>query len=407
MRITILSTVPESFGSFRSSHVVSRASSAGAAQLEVVDIRDYAEGSYRKIDDSPYGGGPGMVLRVDTVHKAITAVRTDGSHVVLLSPKGVRFNRKKAREFAGLDPLVLVCGHYEGFDERVRRYVDEEISMGDFILTGGEIPAMAVCDSVLRLLDGSLREGSADDESFETGLLEYPQYTHPFEYNGDRVPEVLLSGNDAQIESWRRIQAVIQTIRRRPDLFGSMPCQSIGLSGDKVIMFDNSVLKIRKTSPESEREVSAMKWLEGKLPVPHVICHEDRDGFSYLLMSRVRGRMLCDGRILHNRNRLMKSAAAALKMLWSVDISDCPFLEEGKGNPEAVLCHGDLCLPNIFADNDGITGFIDLGNCTVGERRVDLDTLMESLDANLVGRYSDGTETEALDRNAFLKLVSG
>ncbi|MBQ6672080.1 MAG: tRNA (guanosine(37)-N1)-methyltransferase TrmD, partial [Spirochaetales bacterium] len=159
-----------------------------------------------------------MILRVDTVFRALEAVRGPSSRVVMLSPKGQQFTQKKAREYSKLDHIVLLCGHYEGFDARISRYVDEEISIGDYILTGGELPAMIVCDSVVRLLDGSLREGSADDESFETGLLEYPQYTHPFEFNGDKVPEILLSGNHEAIDRWRHEKAIEETKRLRPDL---------------------------------------------------------------------------------------------------------------------------------------------------------------------------------------------
>ena len=403
MRISLLSVFPESFDSFRQSSVVRKAGRNGMLQLDVTDIRDYAEGSFRKIDDSPYGGGPGMVLRVDTVSKAIASVRGEKTRVVLLSPKGVRFDQKKAHEYASLEHLVLVCGHYEGFDARVSNYVDEELSIGDFILTGGEIAAMAVCDSVVRLLDGSLREGSAEDESFETGLLEYPHYTHPLEFDGNKVPDVLLSGNDAEIFLWRQKQAIIDTIRFRPDLFEKMPGQGIGCSDSKILFFRDSVLKIQTISAESKRELEAMLWLKDKLPVPKVLYYEERDGKSYLLMSKVRGRMLCDPLILHNRNRLMKSAAAALKMLWSVDISDCPF--KGDVPPDSVLSHGDFCLPNIFADNRGITGFIDLGLCTVTAREADIETCIESLEANLTGHFSDGTSEPPLDRDAFLALL--
>ncbi|MBO4279275.1 MAG: tRNA (guanosine(37)-N1)-methyltransferase TrmD [Spirochaetales bacterium] len=222
MRISLLSIFPESFDSFRVSSVVRKAERNGMLDLDVTDIRDYAEGSFRKIDDSPYGGGPGMVLRVDTVSKAIASVRGEKTRVVLLSPKGVRFDQKKAHEYAGLDHLVLVCGHYEGFDARVSNYVDEELSIGDFILTGGEIAAMAVCDSVVRLLDGSLRRGSADDESFETGLLEYPHYTHPYEFDGNKVPDVLLSGNHEAVRRWRMEKALEETRRLRPDLLDGL-----------------------------------------------------------------------------------------------------------------------------------------------------------------------------------------
>ncbi len=405
MRISILSIFPESFDSFRRTAVVSRAIDRNALDLQCIDIRDFSEGSYRAVDDSPYGGGPGMVMRVDTVSKAISSVRTKDSHVVLLSPKGKRFEQKDAHRFASLGHLVIVCGHYEGLDERVRTYVDEEISIGDYILTGGELAAQVICDSVLRLLPKSLREGSAEDESFETGLLEYPHYTHPFEFEGNAVPEVLLSGNDAQIASWRQRQAIIETIKHRPDLFDRMDKDGIGCSDAKILFFSDSVLKIEKVSEQSRREAQALIWLKGKLPVPDVIYHEEKEGTSYLLMTRLKGRMLCDPKILHNRNRLLKSAAAALKLLWQVDISDCPFKEEGDGIENPVLSHGDFCLPNILADNKGITGYLDLGFCTIADKKADIDMCIKSLENNLTGCFSDGTAEESLDRDAFLHLL--
>lgn len=405
MKISVLTIFPQSFDSFRESAVLSRAVKRGDLDFQCIDIRDFAEGSYRAVDDSPYGGGPGMVMRVDTVSRAIESVRDKDSHVVLLSPRGKVYDQKTAHRLSEEKHLVLVCGHYEGLDERVRSYVDEEISIGDYILTGGELAAQIICDSVLRLLPKSLRDGSAEDESFETGLLEYPHYTHPAEFEGKKVPDVLLSGNDAKIRTWRQIQAIIETIKSRPDLFEEMKAESIGLSGAKVIMFDSSVLKIEKISPQSRREVQALTWLEGKFPVPKVIYHEEKDGLSYLLMSRLKGRMLCDPKILHNRNRLTKSAAAALKMLWSVDISDCPFRDEGKDIKDAVLSHGDFCLPNILADNNSITGFLDWGYCTVSSKQADIDTCIESLVNNLTGCFSDGTQELPLDRRAFEELL--
>lgn len=405
MKITILTIAPETFESFRKTPVVVKAEKNNGFELEIVDIRDYADGSFRKIDDSPYGGGRGMVLRVDTVSKAIEAVRTPESHVVLLSPKGRTYSQKKAHEFSGLEHLVLVCGHFEGTDARIERYVDEQVSIGDFILTGGEPAAMTICDSVARLLPETLREGSAAEESFEDGILEYPQYTHPVEFNGDRVPEVLLTGNAKEIRRFRTIRAIVDTIRNRPDLLDGLSGreESIGKSDARVLVFDDMILKIQKESKESEREEEALKWLEGKLPVPKILACEHRDGKSYLLVEKLKGRMLCDPVILNNRNRLTKTAAAGLKMLWEVDISDCPFIE---GNPEGkVLCHGDLCLPNILADNRGITGFIDLGSCHIGKSNEDLEKCIWSLEANLTGEYSDNPDREPLDREAFLKLL--
>ena len=404
MKISILTIAPETFDSFIKTPVITKSEKNNGFELEIVDIRDYAEGSFRKIDDSPYGGGRGMVLRVDTASKAIEAVRQSNSHVVLLSPKGRPYDQKKAHELSEMEHLVLVCGHFEGTDARIERYVDEQISIGDFILTGGEIAAMAICDSVARLLPETIREGSATEESFEDGILEYPQYTHPLQFNGDKVPDVLLSGNDKEIKRFRTIRAIIDTINNRPDLLDKLAeerGETIGKSDAMVIPFDDMILKIQKESKESEREELALRWLQGRLPVPNVLACEHKDGFSYILMERLKGRMLCDPKILHNRNRITKTAAAAIKMLRSVDISDCPF-NDGKGS---VLCHGDLCLPNIFADNRGITGFIDLGSCHVGNMDEDVQDCLWSLEANLTGEYSDGVEKEPLDKEAFLRLL--
>ena len=404
MKVSILTIAPEIFDSFRKTPVITKSEKNNGFELEIVDIRDFAEGSFRKIDDSPYGGGRGMVLRVDTAFRAIEATRKENSHVVLLSPKGRPFDQRKAHELSEMEHLVLVCGHFEGTDARIERYVDEQISIGDFILTGGEIAAMAICDSVARLLPETLREGSATEESFEDGILEYPQYTHPVEFNGDRVPDVLLSGNNREIKRFRTIRAIEDTINNRPDLLAKLAEQrgeTIGKSDAKVIPFDDMILKIQKESKESEREELALSWLQGKLPVPKVLFCIRKDGFSYILMEKLKGRMLCDPKILHNRNRLTKTAAAAIKMLRAVDISDCPF-NDGQGT---VLCHGDLCLPNIFADNRGITGFIDLGSCHIGNAAEDVHTCIWSLEANLTGEYSDGTEEEPLDKEAFLKLL--
>ena len=404
MKVSILTIAPETFDSFRKTPVITKSEKNNGFELEIVDIRDYAEGSFRKIDDSPYGGGRGMVLRVDTAFRAIEATRKKNSHVVLLSPKGRPYDQKKAHELSGLEHLVLVCGHFEGTDARIERYVDEQISIGDFILTGGEIAAMAICDSVARLLPETLREGSATEESFEDGILEYPQYTHPVQFNGDRVPDVLLSGNDREIKHFRTIRAIEDTINNRPDLLEELARQrgeTIGKSDAIVIPFDDMILKIQKESKESEREEMALSWLQGRLPVPRVLSCIRKDGFSYILMEKLKGRMLCDPKILHNRNRLTKTAATAIRMLRAVDISGCPF-NDWQGT---VLCHGDLCLPNIFADNRGITGFIDLGSCHVGSADEDVKDCIWSLEANLTGEYSDGTEEEPLDKEAFLRLL--
>jgi len=220
MKISILTMCPELFRYFADSTIIARSVKAGRLEIEIIDFRDFTEGSFRKIDDSPYGGGRGMVIRCQPVVDALEATRTENSHVILLSPKGQKYDQQKARDYSSYEHLILICGHYEGFDARIFPYADEIISIGDYILTGGELAAQIITDSVTRLLDGSLKEGSADDESFENGLLEYPQYTRPADFRGDKVPDVLLSGDHEAIRVWREQQAFALTKKLRPDLSG-------------------------------------------------------------------------------------------------------------------------------------------------------------------------------------------
>ncbi len=192
----------------------------GAVEIRVVDLRDYAEGRHRVADDYPFGGGGGMVLKPEPFFRAVEALRGPGSHVVLLCPQGATLTQARVAELAQRPHLILLCGHYEGVDERVRTHlVDEEISIGDYVLTGGELPALVVIDAVVRLLPGVLGDpAGAMRESFANGRLDYPQYTRPAEFRGLRVPEVLLSGDHAQIARWRRREALRRTAERRPDL---------------------------------------------------------------------------------------------------------------------------------------------------------------------------------------------
>ncbi len=222
MRFELLTLHPDLVTGPLSSSILGRAVEQGLVEVGVVDIRDFGIGRHRSVDDTPYGGGAGMVMRVDVVVDAIESVRRDDSHVVLLAARGQRFVQRRAREMSALSHLVLVCGHYEGLDARVESYVDEIVSIGDFVLTGGEIAAVAVVDAVARLVPGVL--GNADspvDESFSAGLLEYPQYTRPAEFRGMGIPEVLTSGHHANIARWRHEQAIALTEERRPDLFAS------------------------------------------------------------------------------------------------------------------------------------------------------------------------------------------
>ena len=218
MKITILSIAPEQFNDFLKTPLIHRAREKGVLDIEIKDIRDYAPGSFRKVDDSPYGGGPGMLLRVQPIADAIADSKSDDSHVLILAPIGKRFDQKDAHRLAEMKHLILVCGHYEGFDQRVYEFADEILSIGDYILCGGELPAMVISEAVTRLIEGTIKRDSIKEESFEDGLLEYPQYTRPAEYKGMKVPDVLLSGNDAKIKKWRRNKAIELTKERRADL---------------------------------------------------------------------------------------------------------------------------------------------------------------------------------------------
>ena len=224
MRIDILTLFPEMFEAFCSTSIVGRACERGLADIRRTNIRDYARDSYKTVDDSPYGGGPGMVLICQTVFDAVADVRKDAGGdgtVIMLTPQGEPMRQATAERLSQSDHLILLAGHYEGFDERIRTgLVDMEISLGDFVLSGGEVAAMAICDSVVRLLPGALgKDESVVEESFSAGLLEYPQYTRPQVFEGMEVPEVLLSGHHANIVKWRLEQAEKRTEERRPDLW--------------------------------------------------------------------------------------------------------------------------------------------------------------------------------------------
>ncbi|MCX5892368.1 MAG: tRNA (guanosine(37)-N1)-methyltransferase TrmD [Deltaproteobacteria bacterium] len=221
MRIDLLTLFPEFFRSPLSESMLQRAQDLGAVEFRVINLRDYTTDRHHVVDDRPFGGGPGMVMKIDPLAAAIRVARLEDPEIkiFLLSPQGPVFSQEKAGELAGLKHLMLICGHYEGVDDRIKYYIDGMLSIGDYILTGGEIPALAVVDAVTRLLPGVLGgEGSADEESFQTGLLEYPHYTRPREFDGHEVPQVLLEGNHRVIEAWRRQQSLRRTWRRRPDL---------------------------------------------------------------------------------------------------------------------------------------------------------------------------------------------
>lgn len=219
MKITILTLFPEMFAPLQES-ILGRAQNAGKLNISVVNIRGYSENKHMKCDDYPFGGGAGMVMMPQPVGSAIAAV--DPEHKarrIYLSPKGQTFKQSKVFELLQYDHLVLLCGHYEGIDQRIiDLFIDEEISIGDYVLTGGELPAMVIADCVARYVDGVISDGSLVDESFASGGLEYPQYTRPAVYNGVAVPEVLLAGDHKKVDEWRREQSQKLTQERRPDL---------------------------------------------------------------------------------------------------------------------------------------------------------------------------------------------
>lgn len=217
MRITVLTMFPEFFDSFLSSVLVARAVSRGLLTLEILDIKDYADGSFRHIDDSPYGGSAGMIMRCEPLIRCLESVSDANSRTVMFMPGGQPYTQNKVHEYTETEHLILICGHYEGIDARVNSFCDEFISVGDYVLSGGEIPAMAVIDSITRLL-GTIRHESTQEESFEDGLLEYPQYTRPPVFRDMEVPPVLLSGNHGAIERWRLKESLRLTQKIRPDL---------------------------------------------------------------------------------------------------------------------------------------------------------------------------------------------
>ena len=222
MRFDILTLFPEMIENACSHSIVSRAVEEEKIQINTINPRDYTHSKHKKVDDTPYGGGAGMVLMCQPFLDALKYVeKLENSQTIILTPQGEKFDNTMAKEFATKEQLIMICGHYEGFDERIRTLSGaKEVSIGDFVLTGGELPALCILDSTVRFIDGVLGKiDSADYDSFEDGLLEYPQYTKPREYDGLRVPDVLLNGNHAEIAKWRKEQQILKTQKVRPDLW--------------------------------------------------------------------------------------------------------------------------------------------------------------------------------------------
>lgn len=220
MKITILSLFPKMFEGFTTESIIKRAIDNQKVEIEIINFRDYSSLPNKMVDDTPYGGGAGMVLRCEPIYKAVDELKQDDSYIVILSPEGKTYNQTTAKRLAKIKHLIIICGHYEGFDERIKKLANEIISIGDFILTGGEIPAMVICDSIIRLLDGVINKESLESESFNDNLLDYPVYTKPEIFRKMKVPDILLSGNHQKIAEYRQNERIRVTKENRKDLMG-------------------------------------------------------------------------------------------------------------------------------------------------------------------------------------------
>ena len=220
MKISILTLFPNMFDGFLNESIIKRAIEKEKVEIEIINFRDYSKLNNNQVDDTPYGGGAGMVLMCEPIFDAIESIKTKDSIVIMMTPDGDTYNQKITKNLIKEKHIILLCGHYEGFDERIKTIVDIELSLGDFILTGGDIPAMAITDSIVRLIDGVINNESLNSESFEDDLLDYPVYTKPSDFRGLKVPEVLLSGNHKLISDWRHNARIEKTKHRRSDLMG-------------------------------------------------------------------------------------------------------------------------------------------------------------------------------------------
>ena len=218
MKIDVITLFPSMFEGIINESIIKRAIEKKQVEINIHNLRDYTKDKNKKVDDYAFGGGKGMVLMPEPVYNALEALKTKDAKIIMLTPQGTKYNQKKAYELANEKHLILLCGHYEGFDERIRSFVDEEISVGDYVLTGGEIPGMILLDSITRLVDGVIDKESHEFDSFNNNLLDYPVYTKPVEFKGMKVPDVLLSGHHANINEWRLEEQLKKTKERRPDL---------------------------------------------------------------------------------------------------------------------------------------------------------------------------------------------
>lgn len=248
MKIKIMTLFPNFYDAFLNSSIIGRAISKGLVEFELINIRDYSLDKNHRVDDHPIGGGAGLIMRLEPLVDCLRVNTNDKTHKILMGPKGHTFTQKDAIRLSKMDEICLICGHYEGVDCRFEDYVDEEMSIGDFVLTGGEIPAMAIADSVVRLLKGAIADDSTKEESFNSSLLEYPQYTYPKEYEGKKIPEILFCGNHQVVEEYHRKEALRETFKHRPDLLESL------LYTKKDVQYLNEIKSGESTLSEKEKQ---------------------------------------------------------------------------------------------------------------------------------------------------------
>ena len=249
MKFIILTLFKEMYESFLNNSIMKRAISKGLIEIKLVNIRDYTKDKYHRVDTPPIGGGAGLILKSQPIYDALMDNITSNTYKIILTPRGKTFNQEKALELSKKEEILIMCGHYEGYDERIYKYFDEEVSIGDFILTGGETASFCLIDSISRLIKGVISDESLDEESFTNSLLEYPQYTEPYNFNGDLVPDILYSGNHKEIQKYRQYQRLILTKKLRPDLY----------SNYQLTKEDLKILKERENISQSKKELEAIK----------------------------------------------------------------------------------------------------------------------------------------------------
>lgn len=249
MKFIILTLFKEMYESFLNNSIMKRAISKGLIEIKLVNIRDYTKDKYHRVDTPPIGGGAGLILKCQPIYDALMDNITSNTYKIILTPRGKTFNQEKSLELSKKEEILIMCGHYEGYDERIYKYFDEEVSIGDFILTGGETASFCLIDSISRLIKGVISDGSLDEESFTNSLLEYPQYTEPYDFNGDLVPDILYSGNHKEIQKYRQYQRLSLTKKLRPDLY----------SNYQLTKEDLKILKERENISQSKKELEAIK----------------------------------------------------------------------------------------------------------------------------------------------------